>query len=147
MTVNYRALIAWFLLLVFVVFLVVRLDEKVTWNWFIVFIPLWLLDTLIIVHVVVFMVRHCTAGIDPRGWSILRKIFFLLCVGLKILVQILICLRVEYLTNMASYWIAIPLWVLLIVAIGDVSRSIWRRVSPCGSLPNCSCASGVCKSD
>lgn len=140
MTVNYRALIAWFLLLVFIVFLVVRLDEKVSWNWFIVFIPMWLLDVLIVIYVAIYMVRHCTSGVDPSGRSMLRKVGFLVCVGLKILFEVLICLRVEYLSSITAYVVAIPIWVLLIVAVCDVTHSVLHR-----AWPNCICPSVVCK--
>jgi hypothetical protein len=74
---DYRALVAWFFLLVSVVFLVVRPDEKVSWNWFIVFVPLWLLDTLMLVYVANFMVRrHCTSGNDPEGDRRRAKLYF-----------------------------------------------------------------------
>lgn len=76
MTVNYRALLTWFILLAFLILIVLRLDDKLAWNWFIVLIPMWLLDMTIVIYIAVFMIRQCMSGIDPSGRSMLRKVGF-----------------------------------------------------------------------
>jgi len=149
MTVNSRALCAWFFLVLFLVLLVLRLDEKVLWSWFIVFIPMWLLDMIMIIYISIFILRHCATGIDPSGRSMLRKSYCIVCVLFKTAVQILICVRVEYASKMAAAFAVLPVWLLLVVLTIDVSVSIIRRVSPsCDSaLLSCSCRHVVCKTE
>ncbi|KAK6960350.1 transmembrane protein 60, partial [Biomphalaria glabrata] len=52
MSVVPKALFTWFLILVFFILLVLRVDEKVEWNWFIIFIPLWLLDASVLTFII-----------------------------------------------------------------------------------------------
>lgn len=143
MTVNYRALLTWIILLVFLILLVLRLDDKVTWNWFIIFIPLWLFDVIIVIYIVFFMIKHCTSGVDQGNYTMLRKSWCLGCVALKVLFQVLICLRLQYIRTMGTFIILIPMWVLLLALVGDISANLLRRLSV---TPSCTC-SPICKSD
>jgi len=148
MTVNSRALCTWFFLVLFLVLLVLRLDEKVLWSWFIVFIPMWLLDLIMIVYISIFMIRHCATGNDPSGRSMLRKSYCIVCVLFKIAVQILICIRVEYVGTMAVAFAVVPVWLLLVALTVDASVSVIRRVSPsCDASCSCSCRHVVCKTE
>jgi len=148
MTVNSRALCTWFFLVLFLVLLVLRLDEKVLWSWFIVFIPMWLLDMIMIVYISIFMIRHCATGNDPSGRSMLRKSYCIVCVLFKIAVQILICIRVEYVGTMAVAFAVVPVWLLLVALTVDASVSVIHRVSPsCDASCSCSCRHVVCKTE
>jgi len=149
MTVNSRALCAWFFLVLFLVLLVLRLDEKVMWSWFIVFIPMWLLDVIMITYISIFMIRHCATGNDPSGRSMLHKSYCIVCVLFKISVQILICIRVEYASTMAVAFAVVPIWLLLVALTANVSVSVIRRVSPScdASLSTCSCRHVICKTE
>ena len=150
MTVNSRALCAWFFLVLFLVLLVLRLDEKVHWNWFIVFIPMWILDMIVLISVSIFILRHCAMGNDPSGRTMLHKSYCVACVLFKVAVQVLVCVRVEYSSNMAASLTVIPVWLLLVALTVDVTLSIIRRVSPsCGStISSCStCSHVICKTE
>jgi len=149
MTVNSRALCVWFFLVFFIVLLVLRLDEKVVWSWFIVFIPMWLLDVIMITYISIFILRHCATGNDPSGRSMLQKSYSVTCVLFKTAVQILICVRVEYASMMAAAFAVVPVWLLLVALTIDVSLSVIRRVSPsCDStLSSCSCQNVICKTE
>jgi len=149
MTVNSRALCVWFFLVLFLVLLVLRLDEKVSWSWFIVFIPMWLLDVIMITYISIFMIRHCATGNDPSGRSMLRKSYCIVCILFKLGVQILICIRVEYASTMAAAFAVVPLWLLIVALTVDVSFSVVRRVVPsCETeLPSCSCRHVLCKTE
>jgi len=149
MPVNSRALCAWFFLVMFLVVLVLRLDEKVLWSWFIVFIPMWLLDLIMIVYISIFMIRHCASGNDPSRRSMLRKSYCIICVLFKIALQIFICIRIEYASKMAAAFAIVPVWLLLAALTVDVSVSVFRRVVPsCGEpLSSCSCQHVICKTD
>lgn len=149
MTVNSRALCAWFFLVLFLVLLVLRLDEKILWSWFIIFIPMWLLDMIMIVYISIFMIRHCATGNDPSGRSALRKCYSIVCLLFKIATQILICIQVEYASTLAAAFAIVPVSLLLAALTVDVSLNVIRRVSPsCDSeVSSCSCQHVVCKTE
>ena len=64
MAVLHRALFTWFICLMFLILLVLRLDERVRWSWFIVFIPLWLYDSILLIYLIFSMVSHCRTSHD-----------------------------------------------------------------------------------
>merc|ERR1719339_932069 len=66
MAVLHRAFFTWFICLMFLILLVLRLDERVRWSWFIVFIPLWLYDSILLIYLIFSMVSHCRTSHD-RG--------------------------------------------------------------------------------
>lgn len=53
MTLVHRALFTWFVMLVFCICLCLRLESRTHWNYFIVFIPLWIFDVILIVYVII----------------------------------------------------------------------------------------------
>ena len=67
MAVLHRALCTWFVCLIFLILLVLRLDERTRWSWFIVFIPMWLYDGVLIVYLAFEMVTYCRAPGGPGG--------------------------------------------------------------------------------
>jgi len=149
MTVNSRALCAWFFLVLFLVLLVLRLDEKILWSWFIVFIPMWLLDVIMIIYISIFMIRHCAMGNDPSGRSVLRKSYCIVCLLFKIAIQMLLCIRVEYASTLAAAFAIVPISLLLAALTVDVSLVVIRRASPtCDTLlSSCSCQRVFCKTE
>jgi len=146
MTVNSRALCVWFFLVLFLVLLVLRLDDKVDWSWFIIFIPMWLLDMIMITCISAFMIQHCAL---PSGRSMMRKGYCIVCVLFKITVQILICVRVEYSSIIAAGFAIVLMWLLLVALTVDVSLSLVRRVAPSCDAPlsSCSCQRVLCKTE
>lgn len=73
MAVLHRALFTWFNLLIFLILLVLRLDLRIQWNWFIVFIPMWLYDNILLIYIIFNMISHCKNGLD-RASSLKRKV-------------------------------------------------------------------------
>ncbi len=131
MALNHKALFTWFMLLVFFVLLVVRLDDKVSWNWFIIFIPMWVFDVIILIYIIVFMIRHCKNGCIG-GSTMQRKVWCLLAMILKLAFQVLLCVRLEYLATLAIPVVFVPGWLLLLGLFIDVTHSlsaIWRRTA------------------
>lgn len=121
-----KALFTWFIYLVFLILLVLRLDEKAVWNWFIIFIPVWIFDFTVIVYVVFHMATHWKIRHDPyeQEWSMIRKIWSLIAILLKFAFQVILCLKLEYFHNLASYYVLIPLWILLVAVSADIFHSL-----------------------
>ncbi|KAF0295405.1 Transmembrane protein 60 [Amphibalanus amphitrite] len=95
MAVLHRALVTWFLSLVFLILLVLRLDGRTQWNWFIVFIPLWLLDSLLLLYSLAVLVSPCRSGVD-RWRRLSGTVCSATAVLLKLCFQICLCLHLQY---------------------------------------------------
>lgn len=127
MAVIHRALFTWFTVLVFLILLVLRLDHKVEWNWFLIFIPLWLFDAVVVIYITVNMIVHCKNGYDRNELTMRRKAWFMASVVLKMSFQVLLCLKVQYFDDIIStYIVMIPFWLVLSGASFDVFRSLMR---------------------
>ena len=103
-----------FFLIMFFSFLSTKIDQSVKWNWFVVFIPLFFLQTC-------FFIDNILLTIKNRSISKIKliKLFtFLICNILLLAFEILLCLKLEYLPFVKLTYIFIPLWLLLIIIIG-----------------------------
>lgn len=118
----------WFMILVFIILLTLKLDGRINdWNWFIIFIPMWLLDSLIIVFTVINMIMHC-----KNSWwnsvletSLKRKTWCLSGVLMKLLFEVLLCLRLQYLhEQLRLYMVMIPVWLFLTGCVIDVFTNL-----------------------
>ncbi|CAL7945004.1 unnamed protein product [Xylocopa violacea] len=118
MEVLHRALLTWFNLLIFFILLVLRLDQRIEWNWFIVFIPMWLYDHIFLAYIVFNMISHCK---NSHLLKLPREIRYMTAVFLKLSAQILICLKLE-----APHWflpakvVLAPFCILLLALAVDV---------------------------
>ncbi|KAL1110241.1 hypothetical protein AAG570_008318 [Ranatra chinensis] len=121
MAVLQRALFTWFILLVFLILLVLRLDTRIHWNWFIVFIPIWFYDNILMVYVFFNMMSYCRNGHDRLSNSVQRKLWYLLAIILKMLSLIILCLKLENPSyNISTVYVMIPIWILLPFSVSDV---------------------------
>lgn len=111
MAVLHRALFTWFNLLIFLILLVLRLDSRIEWNYFIVFIPMWIYDNILLIYIIFNMISHCK---NRRVNNLQREARYMIAVLLKLSAQILICLKLE-----APQWslsakiVLAPFWLLL----------------------------------
>ena len=110
MGIVFRALCIWLLFMMYTIFLALRLDEKVLWNWFIVFIPLYLLDGVIFVYVIINAVQRRRSFRSSCGFS------FVCYAGSSVtflIFKILLCLKLENVVKYGSYVPAIPGWTTI----------------------------------
>uniref|UniRef100_A0A0P4W0B6 Putative conserved plasma membrane protein n=1 Tax=Rhodnius neglectus TaxID=72488 RepID=A0A0P4W0B6_9HEMI len=125
MAVLHRALFTWFVLLVFLILLVLRLDSRIQWNWFIVFIPVWFYDTILAIYVFFNMMSYWRSGHDRLSNSVERKLWYLAAIALKLVSLIFLCLRLENVGyNLSPVHIMVPLWILIPFTISDVFMTL-----------------------
>lgn len=130
MAVLHRALFTWFVLLVFLILLVLRLDSRIQWNWFIVFIPLWFYDCILLTYVFFNMLSHCKNGLDRFSNSVQRKFWYLSAIVLKIASQMICCVKLEKSSiHISSFYVMAPIWILLPLLLTDVFFSLVMRSS------------------
>ena len=135
MAFIHRAQFSWFLCLGFIILLTLKLDGRINeWNWLIIFIPQWIFDSVVILYTLIKMIMHCRNSPLQNMYevSIKRKMWCLTVVVLKLLFQVILCLKLQYLPEIRVLYAAIPLWILLTGLVIDVFQSLWklgRRVS------------------
>nr|XP_019538994.2 transmembrane protein 60-like [Aedes albopictus] len=124
-----RALFTWFIILVFLILLCLRLESRINWNWFIVFIPLWLYDTILITWVAIEIIQrqHANRLISFRHYE-----YYVAGILLKILSQIAICLKLEY-NNIPLYAMMIPIWLLLAMLVVYIGTNLQPKPRSLGS--------------
>lgn len=126
MAVLHRALFTWFVLLVFLILIVLRLDSRTNWNWFIVFIPLWVYDSILLIYLFFNMMSHWKNGHDRLSNSVQRKICYLFAIILKLASQIMLCLKLNSSFEISTYYVLTPLWILLPLLMIDVFFTLIR---------------------
>lgn len=102
-------------LITFFSFLSLKVDQSIKWNWFVVFIPMFLLNFLFLAHSVILLKRHLRHKLSGE---LLQLVVYILCNLLVLAFEILLCIKMEYHFSMltASNVLA-PLWILLIILI------------------------------
>ncbi|XP_064111914.1 transmembrane protein 60-like [Macrobrachium nipponense] len=126
MAMLHRALFTWFLLLVFLILLALRLDQRTKWNWFIVFIPMWFYDAILLIYISIKMINECRTAVGGSGGShhrtahqrvsaILQRVWPVCAVILKMAFMVILCLKLESKSDsFPSYHVLLPLWILLL---------------------------------
>lgn len=128
MSLAQRVLLSWIFALVFLIMLVLKLDSKITWNWFLIFLPVWTFDTILILMLVVKMAGRCKADLDPRDGdhSLRRRLWYLAALLLKLAFCVTLCSRLERLTDVWLSVVFVPLWALLGGALVELGHSVFH---------------------
>jgi len=126
MAVLHRALFTWFITLIFLILVVLRLDQRVRWSWFIVFVPMWLYDCILLMYLIFLMGSHRRTSNDRWQRGAVRHMFCLAALILKVSAEILLCLRLEG-SGLKLYYMMIPVWIGLPILTLDVFLSLFDR--------------------
>lgn len=141
MAILHRSLFTCFSLLAFLILLALKLDKKVKWNWFLVFIPMWIFDAVIVIYITFKMIAQCKNRYNSGQVSMTRKVCYMSFVLLKMSFQVILCMKLEYYNEEISmYYAMVPFWMFFIFVISDVSHGLWRiatrDISMCGRWSN-----------
>lgn len=128
MAFVHRALFTWFLLLVLLILIVLRLDKRILWNWFIVFIPLWFYECILLMCVFFNLMSQCkNMGVD-RFSKVQRKMFWLTIIVLLMSSQMTLCLKLENAAMKISMFnVMAPVWIILPLVLVDVFFTLIKR--------------------
>lgn len=113
MAVLHKVLLTWFLFTIFFILLALRLDEKTEWDWFVVFIPMWLFDIKMAGYVTLQLWTMCRRRHDTAA-AIRGKVRCLFCLFLKTAFQLCLCTKLQYTAKIPWVLVAAPLWVMLL---------------------------------
>ena len=113
MALAIKSIYTWLTCAISIIFVALKLDGVLDWNWFYVLIPLWIYDTLLLVHVVV----QTAAGSCREyglGWMFVSNgVIEVLSVVMMIAFKVLLCLRLQFFLRLPIYYVFIPLWIWL----------------------------------
>lgn len=124
--VMHRALFTYFILLIFFILLCLKLESHKRWNWFLIFLPMWIYDVISFLFALVHIIMHCKHG-TLRNIAKNKDNLSLLIIILKMSAQIMLCLYLEDSANIKMYHVLIPVWILLPILIVDVSITLFRN--------------------
>lgn len=123
----HRALFTWFILLVFLIILSLRLETRTHWNWFLIFLPMWVFDAILLIDALFHIFVICKHG-NPLTIFKNENITLIVVALLKIAAQIIICLKLEYESlQLSMYHVLIPFWILLPVLIINVTMTLIKN--------------------
>lgn len=86
---------------------------------------MWLFDSVVTIFITFKMIVHCKNGYERLTMK--RKIYYMFSVFLKLSFQVLLCMRLEYYSIIDLHYVMIPLWILMLETVIDVSTVIWRK--------------------
>ncbi|XP_063930609.1 transmembrane protein 60 [Zophobas morio] len=125
--VMHRALFTWFILLVFLIILSLRLETRIHWSWFLIFLPMWVFDTILLIDALFHIFVLCKHE-NPRTIFKNKNITLIVVALLKIAAQLILCLKLEYESlQLSIYHVLIPFWVLLPMLIINVSVTLYKH--------------------
>lgn len=128
MSLVQRVLLSWVFTLIFLIMLVLKLDSKIHWNWFLIFLPVWTFDTILILMLVVKMAGRCKPGYDPRDGqqNLKRKVWYLVAMLLKLGFCLTLCARLELLKDLYVSVVCAPLWALLVGSMVELGYNVFH---------------------
>lgn len=156
MSLAQRVLLTWVFTLVFLITLVLKLDGKVgdrrylraallcpcpfnpfhplgpftpqvQWNWFLIFLPVWVFDGILILMLAVKVAGRCKPGYDPRDGSpdLRVRAWYLTAMLLKLAFCLTLCAKLEKLADVRLSFVCIPLWTVLLGALVELGLNIF----------------------
>ncbi|KAG5452635.1 hypothetical protein CSKR_203624 [Clonorchis sinensis] len=146
-----KPLLLWIFVCTFLLLIILRVSGTLPWNWFLVFTPMWILDFVALLSLMVCMFHRsvrlrCVCDLGTRLDRFL-SVCVILC---KLIAQTAICLFAEHLNRQTTgeplwipvhrirlVYIMIPCWTTLLLLLGSlyrnlVDRNIRRAWSFCG---------------
>lgn len=117
MAVIHRALITWVQISLFLVVLIVKLDGRSDWNWFVVFTPMWLFDLQLFTFLMVKIFQNSRRRNGPIESVVAvarKRAAYVFCVVMKVAFQSLLCTKLQYYQDISYFIIMLPFWGLMV---------------------------------
>lgn len=114
MSPIFSAIITTCSVIIFFAFLTARIDNSTNWNWFLVFIPLFLIQTFYLIDCMFLMIKQ-RFKFNSR---LIKLSAFFICIILIYSFEILICVRLDYYPQLNLSYLFIPAWLVMLSTIG-----------------------------
>lgn len=128
MSLAQRVLLTWIFTLIFLIMLVLKLDGKIVWNWFLIFLPVWTFDLILLLMLIVKMAGRCKPGFDPRNGAenLKKRVWYLVAMLLKLAFCLMLCAKLQNLMDILVSSVCTPLWALLIGAMVELGYNVFH---------------------
>lgn len=128
MSLAQRVLLTWIFTLIFLIMLVLKLDGKIFWSWFLIFLPVWTFDLILLLMLIVKMAGRCRPGFDPRNGAenLKKRVWYLVAMLLKLAFCLTLCAKLDGLMDILVSSVCIPLWALLIGAMAELGYNVFH---------------------
>lgn len=99
------------------------------WNWFLIFLPVWVFDGILVLMLAVKMAGRCKPGYDPRDGSpdLRLRAWYLAAVLLKLAFCLTLCAKLEKLADVKLCFVCLPLWTVLLGALVELGLNIFPQ--------------------
>lgn len=93
-----------------------------------IFLPVWIFDTVLILMLIVKMAGRCKTDFDPRDreHSLKKRLWYLMALLLKVAFCLTLCSHLERLTDTWVSVVCVPLWALLVGALVELGHSVFH---------------------
>lgn len=105
----FSAVVTSCLLIMFTSFLSTKIDKTVKWNWFLVFMPVFLIQSFYLIDTIVLITK--------KRLAIQSLLALGSCTVLIFLFEILLCVKLEYWPELQLTFVFIPIWLLFLITI------------------------------
>lgn len=97
------------------------------WNWFLIFLPVWVFDGILLLMLTIKMAGRCKPGFDPRNGSpdLRLRAWYLAAMLLKLAFCLTLCAKLEKLAEVKLTLVCIPLWAMLLGALVELGLNIF----------------------
>lgn len=113
----HRALYTWFVVLVFLILLCLRLESRNSWSWFLIFTPLWIYSAVLLIYISIKILskwRNVLFRISTLKEIFVEYRWSVGAVLLMLVIQFNICMLLESPHSTYSiFFVMGPTWVLL----------------------------------
>lgn len=109
MSPIFSAIITTSLIIIFFSFLSTRIDQSTKWNWFIVFIPLYLLQAFYLIDSTFLIIKNRFIF----NTKFIKLVTFSICIILIFIFEILICFKLEYYSQLRLAYVLTPAWIVM----------------------------------
>lgn len=134
MSLVARATVWWLLVTFSLLFVVMKLDGSIDWLWYVVLVPMWLLDIFSMLYLVTsfsvgFRFRFRCINFIVNDFRIPKEVLIglMFVFGLKLVFGLLLCARLDGFANISSFFLFIPLWIALIIVAGISCMYTWSK--------------------
>ncbi|GAV05289.1 hypothetical protein RvY_15444 [Ramazzottius varieornatus] len=114
MAFSSRGSFTWVSLVLLLVFVALRLDGRIEWNWFYVLFPAWIYESVMLIFILLQAITQCRQRPAERKTIIFARCWDACAVSFLLVFQVLLCLKLQQVENIPSYYVMFPLWLLLL---------------------------------
>ena len=105
--------------IIFFSFLSIKIDHIVKWNWFLVFVPLFILKFCFAFDCIILIIHNrVKSTLSLTSFKFLKLIIFLIEILLALTFEILLCLKLQYYyASIKLTYVFIPFWLFSFILL------------------------------